>query len=199
MEPAESSQGLAPRVVVPYARLYPETKAALEAAGVAAEYVNVAGDPTAYHGLVERLWADGTGWVNVEQDIVVRPGVVEELWACERDWCGFAYGIHMGYGAYLGCTKFSARLCREHPGVVAALDQLPHDGTPRRYWGRLDTRLLQVLEQHEGLRIHTHWPAVGHLNPEQQVPIFNCPRCGGAIADSEVQKGPPPYRCPKCK
>lgn len=158
------------RVVVPYVKLYAETRDALVEDGVLADYVSMAGDGTAYHGLLESLWADGDGFIIVEQDIVVRPGVIAELEACQRDWCGFTYALSSGYGAYLGCTKFSRRLLQDHPGVFSAIAALPFDGTPRRYWGRLDTRLKQVLEDNEGQRMHIHEPPVLHLNPVQQLP-----------------------------
>lgn len=187
------------RVVVPYSTLYPETRAALEADGIDAEYVYVGvGQDSTYHDLVERLWAEGRGWINVEQDIVPWPGALRQLWDCPCEWGGFAYGLAMGYGAYLGCTKFSDSLVRERPGVVAAVAYLRDDGAPRRYWGRLDTRLKQVLEDQEQLTMHIHWPAVRHLNPSQRVPIFNCPRCGAAVPDERVQQGPPPYPCERC-
>lgn len=192
------------RVVVPYARnvgngapgLYPAVRAALEADGVTAEYIDVSGSRTAYHELFLRLWAEGSGFVNVEHDIVVRSGALSELWACAEPWCGFVYALSVGYDAYLGCAKFSDELVAGHPTVVAEIDQLPQLGMARE-WGRLDTRLKQVLEDHYGLRIHKHWPPLEHLNPTQRIPIYNC-RVGHAIPDEVVRQGPPPYACPAC-
>ncbi len=186
------------RVVVPFVTLYPETKAALTEAGVTAEYINVSGDQTAYHTLLESLWREGHGFMVVEQDIVVRPTTVSELEACPEPWCGFAYALSMGYGAYLGCTRFSDRLVAEHPGVFEAINSLRPDGTPPRYWGRLDTRLKQVLEDNEQQTMHVHWPPVRHLNPSQQIPRYHCQTCGKQIPDENVQQGPPPYPCPDC-
>ncbi len=183
---------------MPYARLYPETRAALDAAGVNAEYVNVAGDDYAYHALLSRMWSYGSGFINIEQDIVVRPDTVALLEACPEEWCGWAYPISAGYGSWLGCVKFSDSLVRDRPGAFDATVNLPYDGTPRRHWARIDTRLAVVLEQHEGLRMHVHWPAVGHLNPLQRPPIYNCTRCGAAIPDALVSAGPGPYACGRC-
>jgi hypothetical protein len=185
------------RVVVPYAVLAPETRAALEADGVVAEYVFVGADPTAYHGLVERLWSEGDGFLIVEQDIVVRPGSVAELADCPEPWCGFAYSIGTSYGSYLGCARFGRDLVLGHPGVFAAVANLRDDGTPRRYWGRLDTRMKAVLEDHEGQRMHVHWPALDHLNTDKGTPIVNCVQCGAAIPDEIVRQGPP-VECPRC-
>lgn len=186
------------RVVVPYVDLRPEVRVAIEADGREAEYVYVGGRPEAYHELLLRLWGEGRGWVNVEHDVVVRPGAIAELEACPEPWCGFAYSLGGYYGGTLGCTRFSDELVAGRPGVMPALDGLPFDGTPRRYWGRLDTRLQVVLEQHEGLRMHLHWPALDHLNPDKPPPIYNCPRCGAAIPDDVARSGPPPLRCPAC-
>ncbi len=195
------------RVVVPYAEsawegrpgVYPETRAALAADGQEPEYVDVGGSRTAYHDLLALLWADGRAFVVVEQDIVVRPGVVAELAACPRDWCGFAYSLSTGYYVGgLGCTRFAERLLRERPSVPAALDALPPDGLPRRWWQRLDTRLKSYLEG-EGLSIHGHWPAVGHLNVGQQFRgAANCSRCGAPVPRERLVAGPPPYDCERC-
>ncbi len=181
---------------MPYNTLYPETRLSLESAGVEAEYVFVGGSQTAYHDLFERLWAEGRGFINIEQDMVVRPGVVEELWACRHDWCGFAYNISTGYGSWLGCVKFSDDLVHTCPAAITDIDSLPPDGTPRRYWGRLDTRLQQVFEQRYQLRQHVHWPALWNLNPNQRPPMYNCSRCGRPIPDSAVRERPGVRFCP---
>jgi hypothetical protein len=184
------------RVIVPYARLYPETKAALEADGWTPEYVRVGHDPTAYHTLVEGAWRQGETFAIIEQDIVPWPGSLTDLRDCPQPWCGFAYSLSTGYGAYLGCTRFDGAMLRERSGVFDAIANLPPDGTPRRYWGRLDTRLKQVLED-GGLRMHVHWPAVGHLNPDQQPPIVNR-SCGHEVPDWVVRMGPDAERAWGC-
>ncbi len=186
------------RVIVPYVTLYPETRAALEAAGVAAEYGSVAGDDYAYHELLRSMWAQGEGFINIEQDIVVRPDTVDILSSCPEPWCGFAYAITSGYGSWLGCVKFSTELVSGRPSAFDATVQLRYDGTPRRHWARIDTRLKQVLEDQERLTMHVHWPAVGHLNPAQRPPVYNCPRCGAPIPDEVVAAGPGPYECQSC-
>jgi len=187
------------RVVVPYATLYPETKAALEADGQTPEYVSVAGDPTAYYQLLARLWEEGRGFTIVEQDIVPRPGCIAELEACPEPWCGFVYPISTGFITGLGLTRFSDDLVRDHPAVVTTIDTLPRtDPSDRRYWGRLDTRLAQVLMDHERLTVHRHTPPVRHLNPVQPLPHYNCVRCGAAVPEEVMLAGEPPYPCRRC-
>ena len=183
--------------MVPYVTLYPETRAAREADGIAAEYVDVSGSPSAYHEHLERTWAEGAGFINIEQDIVVRPGLIRELVECREPWCGAPYAISTAIGSWLGCVRFSDELVGGYPGVWTAVDNLPPDGTPKRYWGRADTRLKRVLEEQVGLTMDLHWPAITHLNPAQQPPIFNCGRCGTALP-WEVVRERPPWRCPRC-
>lgn len=186
------------RVVVPYAVMFPGVREALSADGREPEYVWVGGSPEAYHGLLERLWAEGRGWLNVEQDIVVYPGALAAMEACPEPWCGTAYSLSTGYGSYLGCAKFSDALVADSPGVFEWIAQARPDGTPRRYWGRLDTRLATALHDRLGLSIHVHWPAVGHLNPSQQPPHVNRPGCGHRIPDEVVRQGPGAVRAWRC-
>ena len=120
------------RIVVPYARLWPETKAALDATGREVEYFYVGGSPTAYHELLLDIWHQGEGFLVVEQDVVPYVGAIEELEQCPEPWAGKPYWIGSGFYAYLGFTRFSDTLLREHPGVMDALDSLRDDGTPRR-------------------------------------------------------------------
>jgi hypothetical protein len=180
---------------VPYATLFPEVQEALEADGRTAEYVHVGGTPEAYFELLAGLWAEGKGFVIVEQDIVPWPGAIAEMEACPEPWCGRPYNLGTHLGAYLGCTKFSDSLVAGAPGVIAAIDHLAFDGTPRRYWGRLDTRLKQVLEDQLGLTHHWHWPAVEHLNPEKGRFTVNCVRCGSPLPWATIMASPPPYHC----
>jgi hypothetical protein len=185
------------QVVVPYAHLCPETRAALEADDITAYYAYVGADKTAYHSLLEFLWGQGKGFIVVEHDIVVRPGCVAELEACPHDWCGFSYSLSTGYGAYLGFTKFSDALVSGRPAVFRSIAALRPDGTERRYWGRLDTRLKQVLEDREGQTMHVHWPAVVHLNPTANRVRYNCAHCGGEFPP-EVTRMSEPWSCPRC-
>lgn len=188
------------QVVVPYARLWPETRAALEADGIDARYVFTGGSDDAYYGLLRELWESGEGWLNVEQDIVPWSGAAAQLDACPRDWCACPYELSTGPGAWLGFTKFTAAFTRARPGAVAAIDGLPFDGTPRRHWGRLDTRLVQVLED-ERLAPHIHYPLVGHLNPAQRfLGTYNY-GCGHEVPRSVWTSRPWPYgrACRACK
>ena len=185
------------RVVVPYVSLWPETKAALDATGRTIEYVNLGRDNmTAYGDLLANVWHEGRGFLVVEQDIVPFPGAMDELEACPEPWCGRPYWIGTQFDAYLGFTKFSDALVREQPGVTDAIDQLPFDGTPKRYWGRLDTRLSQVLRDNYGLHIHKHYPCVEHLNPDKALRgAINCAECGEPLSWATVLRTPPPWPC----
>lgn len=185
-------------MIVPFANLYPETKHALESDGIVAEYLATRG-PTDYHDVLKRAWLAATGFIVVEQDIVPWPGAIAALEACPCEWGGYAYQLSTGYGAWLGCTKFSEALTRDHPAVFGAMEAMPEFGTPRRYWGRLDTRLTAALEA-GGQRMHVHWPAVDHLNPAQQFHGSFVYACGHAVSVERMRSGPAPYTepCPTC-
>jgi len=184
------------RVIVPYKTLWHETRAALEADGRQAEYFDVGHTPTAYHELMLAVWAEGKGFTVVEQDIVPYVGAIAELEACPEPWDGKPYWIGGTFDCYLGCTRFSDALVHDNPGLMESLDRLPDDGTPRRYWGRVDTRLAQVLRDQYGLHIHAHWPAVEHMNPQKLVRGgINCIVCGEPIAWKTVMRQPPPWPC----
>ena len=197
------------RVVVPYAAsdrdarigLYPAVRAALEADGVAAEYVDVSGSPTAYHELLAGLWREGQAFTVIEHDVVVRPGAIAELDRCPERWCCAVYRSAVGplIGG-LGCTRFSGQLLQEHPAVFRTIDHLPPDGTPRHYWGRLDTRLKIVLMQSEGVTPHAHYGLVDyHRSPDYAMQLtFNCDKCGAVIPPQLYTEMPPPYPCARC-
>ena len=186
------------RVVIPWATEYPEVRAAVEADGWTPEMVYVGDDPTHYHGLLGDLWDDGESFCIVEHDIVVFPGALAEMDRCPDPWCARPYELSVGMGAWLGCTRFSADLLRDHPAAVRSIDHLKPDGTPLRHWARLDTRLEQVLTR-EGAVKRTHWPAVVHLNPSQKFAgAYNCVGCGAAVPPGQVRLGPPPFACRSC-
>lgn len=183
------------RIIVPHTDLRPETRAALEADGQTPEYHRVGpGTDEAYFNLLHAVWAEGAAFTVVEHDIVVFPGAIADLEACSQPWCGRPYSMGGSMEAALGCTRFSAALVANNPGVVDAIDRLPFDGiTKRRHWGRLDTRLAQVLHDQLGLTIHTHWPAVEHLNPDKARLRANCVHCGETIPWATIMAGPAPY------
>ncbi len=184
------------RVIVPYATLWPETKAALEADGRQCEYIYVGGSPTAYHDLIAGVWAEGHAFTVIEQDIAPYPGAVAELEACLQPWCGHPYWIGTTFGTYLGCTRFSEEFVHANPGVMDECVAIADSATPPKYWGRVDTRLGQVLNDHYGLTVHNHYPAVDHLNPDKALRGgINCTECGEPIAWKAVMRTPPPWPC----
>ena len=184
------------RLLVPFATLRDETRAALEADGRKAEYVRVGPDtPEAYFELLRSIWAEGREFTVIEHDIVVYPGALAELEACSNPWCGKPYMLSTGVAGHcLGCTRFSEELVRAEPDAIEATAQLRHDdATGRRHYGRLDSRLREVLEG-RGYTFCTHWPAVEHLNPAQVFRgAINCVRCGAPIPLETMMRMPPPY------
>ena len=156
----------------------------------------MSGSETAYHELVARTWAEGHGFTIVEQDIAPYPGALGAMWACPEPWCVTPYRCNGQYEGYLGCVRFSDALVQSQPDAIEAIDRLKYDGTPRRYWGRLDTRLQQVLES-RGYAKHRHWPSVTHLHQYDLEAIWHC-TCGAEIPEAMVAAGPPPYHCLNC-
>ena len=103
------------RVLCCYARMYPQTKAALEkyAPGYEAEYVG--NDDYAYWREVKRRWNGTEDLVIIEHDIEINETILTGFMQCDQDWCTYAYPIiddrtWLAYG--LGCARFSARLQR---------------------------------------------------------------------------------------
>lgn len=133
--------------------------------------------PTDYHDLIERLWGEGGTFVNVEADIVPWHGALRQLWLCQQDWCAFPYPMGAaGEHWSLGCTKFSARLIARCPEALRLAGRIDDDGVAlRKHWIRLDTRLMRILTQAYRETPHIHGPAVGHLNPAQEIKSASSP------------------------
>lgn len=119
------------------------------------ERVDVSGAEDAYRLLLERLWADGEAFLIVEHDVEIHRRVVPELAECPEDWCLYPYGGAGGQSleGALGCTRFSAALIRDEPGLIGSL--------PVRNWRRLDCELLGKLRQTDRVP-HVHQPPVLH-------------------------------------
>lgn len=106
------------KIVLPFTKIKPGVREALEETGWPWEEVDVSGDDDAYFRLFQRLWHEGEGWVNVEHDVLVRPDTLAELADCPHDWCAapIPYLSNRRYG--LGCVKFSDRLLEEFPDAI---------------------------------------------------------------------------------
>lgn len=148
------------RVVVPHAgadwTLWAVARN-LEAQGVDYELADVSGSDEAYPDLLGSLWRHGEPFVVVEHDILPWPGAVHELIDCPEPLCGFPYVLGNRIGAYLGCTRISAR--------VIAATQYPW---PHRSWAGLDLAIFAMVRS-AGFGFHVHHPAVVHLNPSYKV------------------------------
>ena len=120
------------------------------------EMIDLGSRHDAYRVLLEELWAAGEAFLIVEQDIEIHEAVVPELEGCPEPWCLFGYNIGWPPAPVelaLGCTRFSAVLLFEMPGVIA--------GLPVRDWRRLDCELHPVLRA-AGYVPHVHHPPVFH-------------------------------------
>jgi len=153
-----------PEVVVPWTNLAPETKAALEADGIDARYVDVSADHRDYWRLLSDVWAAAETTIIVEHDIVVPPGMVQALWDCPKDWCSAPYAMGQIEGTALGCTKFSGALMKRQR---TALSRIPVE---HRRWQALDSILTGTLRRN-GEAEHIHGPAVRHLHYDNGVVV----------------------------
>ena len=186
------------RVVVGFApRLYPGVVEAIRANGVEPECTDVSRDKRAYQNLLAAAWAKGA-FVVVEHDVVIKPGTLAALEACPKPWCTVVYKTTSGgwLAGALGCTRFDASLIKCHQRVFDDVDRLRAYTEGDRYWGRLDTRLREVLERC-GHTPHPHWPAAHHLNPNIKYAVMNCARCGTELPEEIAESSPFP-QCPAC-
>lgn len=143
--------------------LRPETRAALDASGMAYETIRMDGDGS-YFGLLSGLWSAGETFAVVEQDIVIEPGTMQALGACGSDWCAFPYGyFHTETYWGLGCVKFAAPLLARVPGAMDRVAVMSDETHPAKHWCRIDAWLSLVLGQ-AGERRCEHLPPVGHLH-----------------------------------
>jgi hypothetical protein len=125
----------------------------------------------AYADLLVELWAEGadSGFAIVEQDIQVHAGVLPAWGRCRHRWCGFGYIV--GYqdfqpGVYLGCTRFSDRVVRDHPDVMVEACSIDNDGLAAKDWRRMDVRVDKVLRSW-GERPVMHSGQVRHLHYQE--------------------------------
>jgi hypothetical protein len=130
-------------------------------------------DPAAYHRLLAKLWSEGIGFLNIEHDVAIHSEVIPQLEACPEPWCLFPYsgGTALLYEG-LGCVRFSTKLLRALPDVVATLDCT--------MWWQLDYNLAGRLRA-AGYAPHVHEPPVGHFHRWQQLAHHGtdceCPTC----------------------
>lgn len=152
------------KVVCPFTRISPETRAALDASGYEWSAEDVSYCNATYTLLLTCLWRNGEAFAVVEHDIVPHPGALAELEACPEPWCVFPYAYQHGTHAGLGCARFSASLLAAVPDAVTQTLAEATQAHPSGHWCQLDDRLSRVL-QRRGYTRHVHSPEVGHLSP----------------------------------
>lgn len=141
------------RVIVPFTRLEPLARSALEP--FRPVYIDVSSDDLAYWRLLRGLWLGGKPFVIVEHDVIVWPDTIPELERCPEPWCAQAIhsvdtGAGRNWSATLGCVRFRpwSRSWSVHP-------------TP---WQRLDSAVGDALRAQRGKGVHVHFPILLHLN-----------------------------------
>ncbi len=183
---------LAP-VYVPYVadRLAPSTRAAVDASGLSATYVDTS-EHDGYYRLLRDLWGQGTDFILVEQDVVPDPEALRSIAACESDACGSPYPVGNIWGSFLGCARFGAALMRRYPMAVLSFRVTD--------WDSLDGQLLSYINRREADPVHWHWPAADHLNPayDHDRVFANCGPCGGPLRFKDLRFGPEVSKCPQC-
>lgn len=152
------------RVLCAYTKLHPATKAALDTFAPETEFVDVSRSDSGYFDLLADVWRRQETFLNVEHDIEIHEGVVESAKGCKQPWCVWPYEghSHEELTGALGCTKFGARLMRDLPSLMDEVGDI-QDSVPRRYWGRVDARILVTLRAHGLRQPHLHESVKHHL------------------------------------
>jgi hypothetical protein len=161
------------RIIVPYARIEPETSRALAQFAPTAELVGPLDTGTGYHMVLREAWRQGESFLVIEHDVAIHNGVVPQLEACPEPWCLFPYsGGHEMLVGGLGCTRFSGELTRRFPDLV--------DSLPSNEWWQLDSLIDGALIE-RGVAMHVHEPAVAHYHKWRSSPFHQsgcpCPTC----------------------
>jgi hypothetical protein len=183
--PAKRRRGGSIRVVVPFTAIHPLAEAALIRFAPTAERIFVGQTDHSYSELLTRLWAEWKDLLLIEHDIQIRRGLVGEATRCPELWCTWPYA---GAGftdplsnpllyESLGCVKFSGKLMRAEPDVLAVASTLSQ-GLPAGDWRRMDSSILPTLRD-RGYAPHRHEPPVLH---HHRYPSEGCscgdPQCG---------------------
>jgi hypothetical protein len=135
------------RIIVPFTKVHPDTRAALKPYGSRVEYVDVRADG-AYWSLFRDLWAAGEDFILVEHDIVPHVGTIEHFDRCPSSWCSCPY--HWKWKPQynwladrsskvidnsLGCVRFRSEFLKQCPdlGSDAVLERFKHIGDQLEY------------------------------------------------------------------
>lgn len=156
-------------VVCGYTNLRPETREAIERLWPDRhELRDVSYSAEAYHDLLDEYWQVGLDFIVIEHDIVPDERVPVEFEECPEPYCGFGYDVAVGYGVYLGCTRFRSDVLEAVPEMFELTQQETQSGVPGKAWYRIDVRLDQILRQ-RGYTPHLHMPPVRHLNEHNRL------------------------------
>jgi hypothetical protein len=122
---------------------------------ISADFIRVDGR-TAYAELFSKLWSQARPFIIVEHDILPWPGALRELTECPEPWCGFTYRLgrpaRQTYPSLIGCTKFEP----------LRLGSCPI--SKNLHWKQLDGQIGEVLHKERSIKMHHHYPEVGHLH-----------------------------------
>ncbi len=144
------------RVVVPYTRVHPATRAALDRCAPHAEYVDVSASDFAYHALLTRLWAEREDLILIEHDIEVDEAIIDAFETCPRLWCCVAEAPGASWAA-LTCNRFRRELMVQNsalPGMGAGWPDNWNGAA--QHWCGLDGFMRRNLQQIAGSTVHLH-------------------------------------------
>lgn len=155
------------RVVVPYTRVHPDTRAALEG-WKNVEYRYTGADDYAYGRLLRELWADQEDFLLIEHDVIATTDHLIRMATCPNVYCAVPYAWGQAVGVTLGFTRFRSLLLRTYPDAAKIACRIPHPfGEPGHYRTPLDVWLqAAVLRDLYGLQPCCHLPPVEHRNWE---------------------------------
>jgi hypothetical protein len=158
------------RILVPYVRLSPMTRAALEAEGYHPIYVHTPG-PHGYIDALETMWGTGEGFIVVEQDKVPPAGALAEAWACAEDYCCFR--CEMTTGGFtdfpsLSTVKFSTSLVRRAPALMQEVRHTAIGSSPPGHYSRLDMAIYTTAMLGYMTKPHWHEQQIHHYHTEEE-------------------------------
>jgi hypothetical protein len=166
-------------IFLPYTRLEPVVRRALQAAERLPTEVYVGSADTRYYDLLSDLWSHRETFAIVEHDVIVRPDSLDELEGCPEPWCAFTVPYFVGDYPGLACTKFEASVMGGFPEAMSLVGTMSNASHPPKHWCTLDAFLMSLLYS-RGFRKHVHEPALGHYReyagPPQ--PTHNCHAVG---------------------
>jgi hypothetical protein len=166
-------------VYVPYTRIHPKTRAALDAHGGRWTPVDVSASHTAYFDALSRLWKVGDeDLIIVEHDVEITDQVVPSFQTCRRPWCTYSYACGAdGLSVTdigLGCVRFTRELRAAIPDLMDQVGRTPvlypHD------WRCIDGPLSSVLGT-AGIVHHCHGQVTHHHHYSFQGCTCHDPAC----------------------